>query len=101
MSSSLHLDKLVVEVADHRHIIFDGQLTDRIRLGGQQGLFPRVASAAGSFGRDPVVGQLMGMDAGQQFRTTPDVEDALTQQRAQRSLLRGIDIRWRDEVGTQ
>ena len=36
-----------------------------------------------------LVGQLMAVDAGQQLGATPDVEDALAQQRAQRPHLVG------------
>ncbi len=47
------------------------------------------------------MGQLMGVDAGQQFGATPDVEDALAQQRAQGPLLRRVNVGWGDEIGAQ
>jgi len=43
----------------------------------EQLFLPVVAGPATLLGRDAIVGQLMAMDAGQQFGATPDVEDAL------------------------
>src|SRR5919109_34733 len=63
--------------------------------------FPEIAGAAGLFGRDTVVGQLMGVDTRQEFRAAPDVEDALAQQRAQGPLLGGVNVGRGDEIGAQ
>ena len=69
---------------------------------GEQLFGPRLAVVKGSGGEvGPVVGQLMGLDAGQQFAAVPDVEQALAQQRPQRPFFGGINIgRW-NEVGAQ
>ena len=92
---------LLIEMANHGQVVFQGDLAQGIVFGRQQLFLPGIACAASLPGGQPVVGQLMRMDAGQQFGTAPDVEDALTQQRAQRPLVRRIDVgRW-DQVGTQ
>ena len=96
-----HLQDLMIEVPDHGQVVFEGELARRMVLGGQQLFFPGIANSSGLFGRDAVVGQLMRMNAGQQFGAAPDVVDALAQECAQGPLLRGIDIGRRNEIGTE
>src|ERR1043166_7144463 len=62
---------------------------------------PQSRTPRGSLGGARVVGQLMGMNAGQQFGAPPDVVDALAQKRAQGALLCGIDIGGRNQIGTE
>ncbi len=64
---------------DHGQVVFEGDLAQRVVLGLEQLLFPEVADAAGLLYRGAVVGQLVGVDAGQQFGSPPDIEDALAQ----------------------
>ena len=47
------------------------------------------------------MGQLMGLEAGQQFAAVPDVEQALAQERPQGTFGGGINIGRRNEVGAQ
>ena len=47
------------------------------------------------------MGQLMGLDAGQQIGALPDEEEALTQQGAQGAFVGRIDIGLGDEIGAQ
>ena len=96
------LEDLVVEVADHGQVVLAG------RAGaGDDPRRPGVAAptdrGCGGFvgSADAVVGQLMGVDAGQQFGAAPDVEEALAQERAQRAFVGGIDVGRRDEIGAQ
>jgi len=76
-------------------------LAQRMIFGLEQLLFPGVAAAAGLLGRGAIMGQLMGVDAGQQFGPAPDIGDALAQQRPQGAPGGRIDIGRREEVGTQ
>jgi len=70
-------------------------------FGFEQRLFPEVARAAGLFGGNAVVRQLVGVDACQQFRATPDIEEALAQERTQRALVGRIHVGRRDQMGAQ
>jgi hypothetical protein len=56
---------LVIEMADHGHLILKGDLANGVVLGGQQLFFPEVARTAGLLGWSSVVGQLVGIDASQ------------------------------------
>jgi len=88
-------------VRDDSQIVFEGDLPQGIFFGGQETFLPEVAGAAGLFGRDAVVGQLMGMNAGQQFGALPDIVDPLAQEGAQRAAIGGVDVRRWDEIGAQ
>ena len=77
------------------------KLADRIVFLRQQLFFPAIAVGAGLGEGRTVIGQLMGLDAGQQFAAPPHVQDALAQEGAQGALLRRIDVGRRDEVGAQ
>ena len=79
---------LGVVMADEGQIVLEGQLADGIVFLGQQLFFPGIAVVRGLAEGRTVVGQLMGLDAGQQFGAAPDVEDALAQERPQRAFLR-------------
>ena len=70
-------------------------------FGFEEGFFPGVADTSGLLGWDSIMGQLMGVDAGQQFGPAPDLEDTLAQERAQGALVGRINIGWRNEVGAQ
>jgi hypothetical protein len=88
-------------MADQGQIVLEGELADGIIFLRQQLFFPAIAVGAGLGQCRTVVGQLMGLDAGQQFGAMPDVEDPLPQQRPQRAFGGGIDVSGRDEVGAQ
>ena len=75
----LQLGELVIVVADHRHVVLEGQPPQGFRFGGQESRFPGIAGAAGAFGGGAVVSQLMGVDASQKLGATPDVEEPLAQ----------------------
>ena len=91
----------MVEMADHRQVILQGQLAQRMHFRFEQPFFPVVAGPATLLGWDAVVGQLMGVDAGQQLGATPDIEDALAQQRAQGPLLSRVHVGGGNEIGAQ
>jgi len=82
-------------------LVLEGQLAQGMIFKGQQLGFPRVAVAAGLFDRSAVVGQLVGVDASQQFGTAPDKEEALAQEGAQGAFVGGIDVGWREEIAAQ
>ena len=64
-------------------------------------LFPGLAVGAGLTEGGPVVGQLMGLDTGEEFAAVPDVEQTLAEQGPERALLGGINVgRW-NQVGAQ
>jgi len=84
-------EDLLIEMPDHCQVVFEGDLAQGMVLGRQELFFPGIAGAAGLPGGDSIVGQLVGVDAGQQLGAPPDIEDALAQERAQRPLLRRID----------
>ena len=96
-----HFVDLVIKMPDHRQVIAQGQLAQRIPFGFEERFFPVIAGPAALLGRDAVVSELMAMDAGQQFGATPDIEDALTQQRAQGPHLRWVNVGRRDEIGPE
>ena len=97
----LELEDLLVEVTDHGQIVLEGELAQRMVFGLEKLLFPEVAGPAGLFGRGAVVDQLVGVNAGQEFGTTPDIEDALAQEGAQGPFGGGINVGGRDQVGAQ
>lgn len=61
----VELEDLLVEVADHGHVVFEGDLAQGMVFSFEQLLLPGVADVAGLFGWGAVVGQLMGVDARQ------------------------------------
>ena len=95
------LRDLMIEMFDHGQVVLERELAQRIIFGRQQLFLPGIADAASLFGRSAIVGQLMGVDAGQQLGAAPDIEEALAQKRPQRPLLGGIDIGGWNEVRTQ
>ena len=92
---------LRVVMADQGQIVLEGQLANRVVFLRQQLFFPGIAVGTGLANQWTVMGQWMGLDAGQQFAAAPDVEQTLAQQRPQGSFVGGIDIGGRDEVGAQ
>ena len=58
---------LSVVVPDHGQVVLQRQLAYRIGFGGQELGFPGIAIGPGLAERGPVMGQLMGLDASQQF----------------------------------
>jgi hypothetical protein len=97
----LQLSELVIVVADHGPVVLESQPTQGLRFGGQEGGFPGIAGGAGAFGGSAVVSQLMGVDARQEFRATPDVEETLTEQGPERPFLGRVDVSGRDEMGAE
>ena len=72
--------ELGVEVADHGHVVLEGDLSQGMVFGRQQPLLPGIAVAAGLGADSAVVSQLMGVNESERFGSTPDIEDALAQQ---------------------
>ena len=93
--------QLGVVVADEGQIVLQGELADGIRFRGEQLFGPSRAVVNVLAARRPVICQLLGLDAGEQFTAVPDVEQALAQQGTQRSLRGRINIAWRNEVGPE
>ncbi len=85
----LELKDLLIEVADHGQVVLERDLAQRMVFGFEEKLFPEVAGTPGLFGWGAVVGQLVGVDAVEQFGTAPDVEDALAQECARGRLAAG------------
>ncbi len=88
-------------MADEGQVVLQGELADRVVFLGQQLFFPGIAIGPGLAERGPVVGQLMGLDARQQFGAAPDVENPLPQQRAQGAFGGRIDVGRRNQIGAQ
>ena len=82
-------------------VVLEGDLAQGMVLGLEELLFPIIAAAAGLFGRGAVMGQLVGVDAVEQFGEAPDEEDALAQEGAQGAFGGRIDVGGRNEVGAQ
>src|SRR5262249_34326091 len=60
----LELEDLVVEVADHSQIVFEGELTQGMVFGLEQLLLPEIAHATGLLNWGAVVGELVRVNAG-------------------------------------
>jgi len=73
----------------------------RVVVLGEQTFFPRIAIGSALADRLVAFGELVALDAGQEFSPAPDVEDALTQQRPHRSFGAGVDVGGRDQIGPQ
>ena len=93
--------ELGVIMANEGQIILQGELADGMGFAGEEMFFPRLPVVKGLAGGGPVVGELMGLNAGQEFAAVPDVEEALTQQGAQRPFRRRINVAWGNQVGAQ
>ena len=93
--------ELVVVMADEGQIVLEGELADGIRFLREQVFFPGFAVVRGLAGGGPVVGELMGLNAGQEFAAVPDVEEALAQQGAERPFGGGIDVAGGNQVGAE
>ena len=92
--------QLGVVMADEGQIVLQGELAEGIGFLGQESFGPRLAVVRGLAGDGAVVGELMGLDAGQ-FAAVPDVKDPLPQQGPQGPFGGGIDIGRRNQVGAQ
>ena len=68
---------LRIVMANHRQVVLQGELAQRMIFGGEELLFPRIAVAPGLPGRHAVVRELMRGDSGQQLGAPPDVDRAL------------------------
>ena len=93
--------QLGVVMADEGEIILQGELADVIGFLGEELFCPRFAVVDVLAAGGPVVSQLMGLEAGQEFAAVPDVEQALAEQGAQGPFFGGIDVAGRNEIGTQ
>ena len=93
--------QLRVIMADEGQIVLQGELAGGMIFVGEQLLFPGLPVVRGLAKGRPVVGELMRLDAGQQFAAVPDIENALAQQGAQRTFLGGIDVARGNQVGAQ
>ena len=93
--------QLRVVMADEGQIVLQGELAEGIGFLGQELFGPRLAVVNMLAGDGTVVGELMGLDAGEQFAAVPDVKDPLPQQGPQGPLLGGIDIGRRNQVGAE
>src|SRR5208283_1018204 len=83
--------QLRIVMADEGQVVLQGELAGGMIFVGQELFCPGL----------PVVSQLMGLDAGQEFAAVPDVEHPLAQQGAQGTFLGGIDVARGNEVGAQ
>jgi len=93
--------QLRVVMADEGQVVLQGELACGMIFVREELFSPGIAVVRGLAAGGPVVGELMGLDARQQFTAVPDVENALAQQGAQRTFLCGIGIGRRDEIGAQ
>jgi hypothetical protein len=94
-------DDLGVVMADESQFVLEGELADGIGFLGQEGSFPGIAVGAGRFVGGTVVGQLDGLDAGEQIGAMPDEVSALAQQRPEGTFGGGIDVSLGNQVGTE
>src|SRR2546422_2420149 len=62
----------MIKMFDHGQVVLERELAQRIIFGRQQLFLPGIADAASLFGRSAIVGQLMGVDAGQQLGAAPE-----------------------------
>ncbi len=83
--------QLGVVMTDEGQIVLQGELAHWVRLGRKQLFAPGL----------PVVSQLMGLQAGQEFAAVPDIEQALAEQSAERTFFRRIDVARGNEVGAE
>src|SRR5208283_4958739 len=93
--------QLRIVMADEGQVVLQGELAGGMIFLGQELFCPGLSVVRGLAEGGPVVGQLMGLDAGQEFAAVPDVEHPLAQQGAQGTFLGGIDIARGNEVGAQ
>ena len=93
--------QLGIVMADERQVILQGELADGIGFAGEEVFLPGFAVVKRLAGGGPVISELMGLDAGQEFAAIPDVEQTLPQQGAQWPFGCRIDITRRDQVGAQ
>ena len=88
-------------MADEGQIVLQGELADGIGFLREELFRPRLTVVRGLAEGGPVVGELMGLDAGQEFAAVPDVENSLAQQGPQGTFFGRIDIgRW-NQIGAQ
>ena len=81
----VELGDLLVEVGDHGHVVFECDLAQGMILRSQEPVQPGIAVGAALFGRNTVMSELVGTDAGEQLGAAPDEVDALAQKCAQRA----------------
>jgi len=63
-------------MADEGEIVLQGELTDRVGFRGEELLAPGLAVVKGLAGGGAVIGELMGLEAGEEFAAVPDVKEA-------------------------
>jgi len=61
-------------MADEGEIVLQGELTDRVGFRGEERFAPGLAVVKGLAGGGAVIGELMGLDAGEEFAAVPDVQ---------------------------
>jgi len=93
--------QLGVVMGDQGQVILQGELAHRVRLGCEHLFTPCLPVVRGLAAGGPVVSELMGLEAGQEFAAVPDVKNPLAEQGAERTFFCGIDIARRNEVGAQ
>ena len=86
-------------MADEGELVLEVELVNGIGFAAQQMFLPAIAIGGGS--GQTVVGELMGLDAGEEFGALPDEGQPLAQERAQGTLLRRIGVAGRDEIGAK
>ena len=90
--------QLGVVMTDEGQIVLQGELAHWVRLGRKQLFAPGLPVVKRLPVGGPVVSQLMGLQAGQEFAAVPDIEQALTQQGAQRPFRRRINVAGGNQV---
>ena len=73
----LKLGDLVIIVADHSQVVLEADPAHGMLLSRQESLFPGIAVGSGLLRRNTVMGELMGIDPGEQFGTVPDKEECV------------------------
>ena len=95
----IHGGDLSVIMANESELVLEVKLVNGVGFLGEEMFLPAVAVGGRRGGA--VMSLLMGLNAGQELGTLPDEVEALAQQRPQRTLVGGIDVARRDEVGTE
>ena len=93
--------QLGVVMTDEGQIVLQGELAHRVGLGREELFTPGLPVVKGLTVGGPVVSQLMRLNARQEFRAVPDIEQALAEQSAERTFFRRIDVARGNEVGAE
>ena len=93
--------QLRIVMVNEGYVVLEGELADGMGFAGEEAFLPGIAVVNGLAEGGAVVGQLMGLDAGEEFGAFRNVEDTLAEQSAQGPLGGGINVAGGNEVGAQ